>query len=282
MRSLIQPKKGRAIAGIDYSQQEFFAAALISNDRNMVTAYASGDVYFDYALRSGIAPSGATRDTHPKERQRAKGAVLGISYLMSKVGLAIDLTNKTGEYVSEDEAQEYIELFDEAYSTYAEWKEDTQEKYASDRFLKLPCGWYMLSENDNHRSFLNFPVQGVSASIMRRAVALAQDAGLDVIYTLHDALYIEYDSFDFDAVDTLKKCMIDAFRYYFDYSKDSELIRVDAETWSKDYSSRSGEKISTKEIDEMILEEVHIDSRSVDEYNRFNKYFKREEYLDIL
>ena len=43
LRSLIKPKEGKVLAYIDYSQQEFYIAAVLSNDPNMIEAYKSRD-----------------------------------------------------------------------------------------------------------------------------------------------------------------------------------------------------------------------------------------------
>jgi len=45
LRSLIKPDQGKVLAYVDYSQQEFFIAAVHSNDSEMKTAYESGDPY---------------------------------------------------------------------------------------------------------------------------------------------------------------------------------------------------------------------------------------------
>ena len=69
---------------------------------------------------------------------------------------------------------------------------------------------------------------------MRKAVALAQDAGLNIIFTLHDALYIMEKSEDIkDAMDLLSKCMKDAFVFYFHgaLKEYAALIRVDGKVW---------------------------------------------------
>ena len=49
VRSLIKPEPGRAIAYIDWSQQEFGIAAALSGDKAMQAAYESGDVYLTCA-----------------------------------------------------------------------------------------------------------------------------------------------------------------------------------------------------------------------------------------
>jgi len=45
LRSLIKTNEGKVLAYIDYAQQEFFIAAVLSNDPNMIEAYKSGDIH---------------------------------------------------------------------------------------------------------------------------------------------------------------------------------------------------------------------------------------------
>lgn len=281
MRALIVPPKGKAIASIDYASQEFLLSALVSEDQPMIDAYASGDVYVFSAKQWGIIPEEGTKKTHPIERQIVKGTVLGIGYSMSKIGLAIKLTQDTGEEVTEKEAQKYIDLFNKTYNDYYKWKDDMWEGYQADGHVKLPDGWYCWGENDNKRSLLNLPIQGIGACIMRKAVALAQDAGLTVTFTLHDAIYIMYDSFDFKAIDTLEWAMREAVRFYFPKDERAMLIRMDAETWSPDYKGHP-KTIATKTFEKVAVEEIHIDERAEKEYKNFSKYFKRNEGIDLL
>jgi hypothetical protein len=270
-RSLIQPNPGRAIASIDYSSQEFLLAALASNDKAMLDAYDSGDVYLAFAKRIRLVPPTATKATHKFERDLCKSTVLGLSYLMSKYGLAIKLTQDTGKYHSEEDAQKLIDLFDEAYPDYKNYRDEIISRYHDQGYLKLPSGWYMFGNNNNFRSIANMPIQGWGGDIMRKAVGFAQDAGLQVILTLHDALYIEYQSGDYGAIDTLAKAMDDAFRFYVPGNLKSRAnCRLEAETWSPDYVKSV---VKTPKGMPIAVEPLHIDERGVEEYKFFNKYF---------
>ena len=53
LRSLIKPDPGQAVAYIDYSSMEFMIAAVLSNCREMLDLYASGDPYLNFAKRTG-------------------------------------------------------------------------------------------------------------------------------------------------------------------------------------------------------------------------------------
>lgn len=236
-RSLVQAPKGRAIGDLDYSSEEFLLGALMSGDRKMIEAYKTGDVYLAFGKDIGYIPKDGTKKSHKMERDICKAVVLSISYLMSKIGLAARLTSETGREWTPDEAQELIDLFESNYDVYTQWRKDQLAQYENDGFLMLPDGWYLWGDNQNFRSVTNCPVQGLGAVIMRRAVALAQDKGLDVIFTLHDAIYIEYDFGDLAAIDTLKDCMEQAFIEQFDgeLRELAKLIRVDPQTWSIGY-----------------------------------------------
>ena len=59
LRGLIQAPPGRAVAYVDWSQQEFGIAAALSGDTNMLAAYSSGDPYLAFAKQAGAVSAGA-------------------------------------------------------------------------------------------------------------------------------------------------------------------------------------------------------------------------------
>lgn len=288
MRALCEPQPGKAICGVDYGSEEYLISALVSEDDEMFEAYDGGDVYLAFAIASGMAPKGATKHTHKKERQLAKAAVLGMSYLMTSIGLAVKLSADTGRPVSEDEAQELIDSFYEVYYDLGKWQQQIQKQYASENYLTLPCGWMLLGDNDNFRSVVNFSIQGLGGSIMRKAVEFCDEVGLNVIITLHDALYIEYDIGDEGAVDKLMDCMRRAFVHYFpDYQKSkAEKIKMDPFCWSPNYpapevffdpETKKKEKkfhtITTPAGLKVDVSDIYVDERAEAEYEQFSKYF---------
>lgn len=268
MRSFIEAEKGNALCSLDYSSQEFLISAIVSQDDEMIKAYESGDVYLAFAKTAGLVPSDATKKSHKKMRDVCKALVLGISYDMTAKGLAPRLTQVSGEEVTEKTAEHYIELFFDAYSDFADWKKETMGEYQDNNRLTLPDGWTMWGDNDNHRSVGNFPIQGAGAVIMRTAVKAAQKVGLKVVYTLHDALTIEYPSHQFQHIAALYTCMSRAFDAVMKtYGKISP-IRIEGETWSKDYDG--SEIIPTKDVKSL---RINIDERGKLDYERYSVYF---------
>jgi len=276
MRSLVEPRPGRAIAAIDYGSEEFLLSALISGDENMLKAYESGDVYLYFAKLAGAVPWDGTKKEYGEARNLFKATTLGISYQMGAEALARKLTQDTGRLVEKDEAKELISKFYEAFPDYEAWIEHNEMVYSNQDYLKLADGWYMWGDNDNRRSVGNMPIQGMGACILRKAVQLCQDAGLKVIIPLHDALYIEYESGDLSKLDKFHECMREAFSYYFEYDEDLAykahyLIRLDCDTWGPAYED--GE-LETPGGNIVKSQKIYIDSRSAKEYAQFSRYFK--------
>jgi DNA polymerase I-like protein with 3'-5' exonuclease and polymerase domains len=280
-RALVVPSEGRYIGAYDYGSEEFLISALWSMDENMIAAYESGDVYLYFAKLAEAVPWEGKREDHEDIRDKFKATTLGISYLMSKYGLAKKLTNDTGVETSEDEAQELIDKFDDAFYDFKNAREGEIEAYQDTGHTKLPCGWYMFGDNDNDRSVANCPIQGFGAAIMRKAVEFAQEAGLDVIFTLHDAVYIEGDiGNEKEDMDVLADCMDRAFKYYFRDTPvaDRANVRLDGYVWSPEFEVGG---ITTEGGNKLGVYNIYIDPRAKSEYKKFSKYFLNNVLEDV-
>jgi hypothetical protein len=269
MRCFILPEEGKAIIAMDYSSQEFLISALLSEDEDMISAYESGDPYTYFAKMDGAIPENGDKTTHPKERDLYKEVTLSISYLMGANPLSARLTKKLGKDYSYEDAQDLISKYNETYSIFHNWQNDIIEDYGSGgkyTSLKIPCGWRMWGDNKNPKSVGNFPMQGFGSSIMRKAVEYAQDAGLDVIMTLHDALYVEYASQCIDyTAETLNDCMHRAFKFYFSkHMQGRANCRVDVFAWSPDYKNYKHPKYATNNF--------YLDKKGLEGYNKFREY----------
>jgi hypothetical protein len=282
MRSLCVPPEGYAVGAIDYSSQEFLIGALLSGDDKMLDAYKSGDVYLAYGKEIKVIPKEGTKKTHGKERDAQKPVILGWQYWSTGHGLCIILNEQIGENrYDPDSAQLLLDKLDTVYSKFARFRNRTIDDYSSKKLVRLYDGFYMFGNNPNHRSVGNMPVQGMGAAIMRKAVQLAQDAGLNIIMTLHDALYIMFKKDDLGSMDLLKKCMHDAFVFYFPADKklDASCIRSDMKAWSLEYEPC---ETITKEGNKIQLQKVFIDERAKNQFNSFEKYFRQSNNLDLL
>ena len=72
LRGLIAPGPERALAYIDWCQQEFGIAASLSGDQAMMSAYRSGDPYLAFGKQAGRIPADGTKETHRVERELFK------------------------------------------------------------------------------------------------------------------------------------------------------------------------------------------------------------------
>lgn len=273
MRSFIQPPSGHVVCGIDYSSQEFLLGGLVSKDITMIKAYKSGDPYLFLAIQAGAAPLGATKKSHGKIREPFKSTELGVGYGMQSVSLADKLTQDTGVVHTVEEAESLIRQREEIYWKNTEWRSLNLAEYRENGHIKLPCGWYMWGDNINDRSVNNVVIQGFAASILRKAVALAQDRGVNVIYTLHDAIYIMSKKENAKKeIDILWDAMHEAFCFYFKdkAKKYAALIRLEGDVWGPELEE--GE-FTTLKNRKLKSQRIYIDERGRKEYEMFSRYF---------
>jgi len=274
-RGIVQPRPGKMIVGMDYASQEFLLQGLLSKDKAMLKAYKSGDVYLYFAKLAGAVPWDGTKEKYSKERNLFKAVTLAMGYGMGAKSLAVNLSQRLGKEVSEEEGQEYKELFMQAYPNYANFSKDLKYiTYPEDEMLRLSDGWTMFGDNINSLSVGNFPLQGCGAEIARRAIALCQDAGIDVLFPLHDALYCEVEINDWGSVDTIHDKMIEACGYPFKEPLSTiatQLMRLDPVAWGSELEE--GE-VKTPKGRSVETKNIYIDPRGKSEYEKFKKYFQ--------
>lgn len=278
MRALVEPAEGYYLAGIDYGQQEFFLAGLLSGDKYMIEAYLSGDPYLYMGKQAGLIPQHGTKKSHERERDLMKSTTLGILFGMTKIGLAAKLTADSGQEFNESDAQDFIDRFEQVYPRYIEWREEVRETYEAGFSINTIDGWRLWTDNSNPRSVLNVPVQGAGSSIMRKAVDLAVERGCKVIFTLHDAIYIEAKVGQEKHIAILRDAMRDAFTYYFsgtEYEETAGKIKLDPKAWGRCFPEKGEIKVGDLVVP---VSSLYIDNRSLADYNRFSKYFSEPDY----
>lgn len=185
-RGLICPTEGRAIAYIDWSQQEFGIAAKLSNDENMMAAYKSGDPYMAFAIQAGAAPEGATKKTHGNIRKLYKECILAVQYSMGEQSLAEKINSSISE------ARALLELHKKTYKTFWKWSDSTLDFAKINKYFTTVYGWKIQIKADaNPRSVRNFPMQATGAEILRAALIMLDKEGIQVCAPIHDAILIE-------------------------------------------------------------------------------------------
>jgi hypothetical protein len=186
LRSLIQPRPGRAVAYVDWSAQELGIAAALSGDPAMQEAYQSGDPYIWLARRVGAVPLAATKKTHAQEREQFKVVSLGVLYGLSVEGLARKLN------VPPCRGRELLRMHQETFRTFWHWSDRVEMEGMLAGRLQTVFGWTVhVGPDANPRSLRNFPMQANGAEMMRLACCLATERGITVCCPVHDALLIE-------------------------------------------------------------------------------------------
>jgi hypothetical protein len=164
LRSLIRPGPGRALAYVDWSQQELGIAAALSQDPRMMDAYRSGDFYLTFAMMAGAVPVDATKATHGRERDQFKTVALGVLYGMSADGLA----RRLGEPPCR--GRELLDLHRRTFRRFWSWSDGVESTAMLSSKLRTVFGWTLhVGPDANPRSLRNFPMQGNGAEMMRLA-----------------------------------------------------------------------------------------------------------------
>ena len=195
LRSLIQPEPGRAVAYVDWSQQEFGIAAALSGDSAMMQAYTSGDPYLTFAKQARAVPSDATKKSHPREREQFKVCALAVQYGMGAESLARSLGQPPAM------ARELLRLHRETYPTFWRWSESAVNHAMLRGWLHTVFGWRVhVGSRANPRSLANFPMQANGAEMLRLACCLATERDIVVCAPVHDALLAEGPADEIESV----------------------------------------------------------------------------------
>jgi hypothetical protein len=186
LRGMIKPGPGMAIAYIDWSSQEVAIAAALSGDPFLMDSVASGDPYLSFAVRAGLAPTGATKITHRVVRDICKACVLGTNYGMGAKTLAF----RTGTSVIE--AESLLRLLARTYPVFTAWQDKSVDVAQLRGHMTTVFGWRLnVSNNARPTALRNFPMQAHGAEMLRIACCLATERGVSVCAPVHDALLID-------------------------------------------------------------------------------------------
>ena len=154
-------------AYIDWCQQEFGIAAILSGDEAMIAAYLSGDPYLEFAKQAGAAPPDATKATHGAVRELFKACVLGVQYGMGPLSLA----RRIGQppIVGRD----LMRAHHETYRKYWAWSDAAVDTAMLGKPLQTVFGWPIHVVGDaNPRSMTKSPNAGQRGRIVAPCVLL--------------------------------------------------------------------------------------------------------------
>jgi len=206
-QAFIAPE-GYKLLAADYSQVELRIMAHLSQDENLLKAFADGvDVHRATAAEVfGVALG----EVEPDQRRAAKAINFGLIYGMSAFGLAKQLN--IGRY----EAQDYIDTYFARYPGVQAYMESTREQAREKGYVETVFGRRLYLPEINarngqrrqyaERTAINAPMQGTAADIIKRAMITVDKAlsasKLDarVVMQVHDELVVEVLEKDVEAL----------------------------------------------------------------------------------
>jgi hypothetical protein len=192
-RGFVEAPIGRALAQLDFKAQEVYVAAKLSEDRQLLSDL-EGDPYLSFAIRSGFAEPGATKESHGPLRDMFKIAMLSTIYGAGERTLASNLG------IDVATAREIRRQFRRQYRVLWEWLEDVVATAYASLWLETAHGWPLIvGPKLDSFTLRNHLIQATGGDILRASCLYAQDEGLCTIATLHDSILAEADERDIDA-----------------------------------------------------------------------------------
>jgi DNA polymerase-1 len=200
-------RPGHLMFAADYSQIELRIAAHLSEDPNMMAAFAAGhDIHTATASRVFKVP---LEEVTPDQRRLAKVANFGSIYGQGQYGLSQQMG------ISGDEAREFLKEYWETYSSLKDWLDALRAQAretgvvvsATGRRRAIPD---LRSPNFQlrqaaERMAINFPIQSLAADVIKiamvrldREMAESRLAGR-MLLQVHDELVFEVPQEEADA-----------------------------------------------------------------------------------
>jgi DNA polymerase-1 len=200
---LMAPPPGWAYVGLDWKAQEPGIAAGLSGDPALVADYQSGDLHMRFAVRAGLAPEGATKQSHGPLRDTIKPLSLGVFYGITKYGAA----RQTGKSLLW--AAEMLARHPHAYPVFTQWQQNVVTQALFEERIVSVLGWPMaVHAGTRKRTLLNFMQQASGADMLRLAAIAAYEAGIHLIAPVHDCFWIAAPIAELDDVITTMSALM--------------------------------------------------------------------------
>ena len=248
-RVMMNPRRpGDKLVSIDFTAQENALAGAWSNDKQFKYCYSQKDFYIAAGQRFGRIPEGATKKSHPFQREECKITCLSKNYGQGVSALALRLN------IPQEEAQKLSDLYNETFAKYyskrreltnlvskdtghycfmfflpdgmpyIQWTSDngfkTEEAARGDEADKMTQAWGIDRANLHTKrltSLLNIPIQGTGSSILREIIQKLNKENFDIVCTIHDEAVLNIpaeDNFE-ERVARVKEIFSEAFHEFY-------------------------------------------------------------------
>ncbi len=199
---------GHVIVSADYSQIELRIMAHISQDENLLKAFADGlDVHKATAAEVFGVP---VELVSSEQRRYAKVINFGLIYGMSAFGLASNLG------IERSAANAYIDRYFQRFAGVKRYMDDTRAQAKAQGYVETVFGrrlWLPEINSPNgpsragaERAAINAPMQGTAADLIKLAMVAVHDTlaqqgrGSRIIMQVHDELVLEVPEAELDWV----------------------------------------------------------------------------------
>jgi DNA polymerase-1 len=205
--------EGKKLVIADYSQIELRILADFSNDENFINAFVSGADFHRITASQvfNVAPEEVTAD----QRSFAKRLNFGVVYGIGSQRFAM----LTG--LSQTEAENIMRRYFATYRGLDNWLRDAARRVVTERISRTASGRmyrHRFDETDRQsisgaqRNAKNFPIQGTSADILKRALHLLHreigGTSARLVNIVHDEIILESDAVEAESTaEKLEKAM---------------------------------------------------------------------------
>ena len=179
IRKAFVAEKGCKLVSLDYSQIELRVVAHLSQDKNMLEVFNSGqDIHTTTAM--GIFNVQA-KDVTKDMRRHAKTVNFGILYGLSAFGLSYRIAE-----IAHGDAKEYIDKYFETYPEVRKYLETVKKEVRENGFVTNELGRVrkfpeikssqFFIRQAAERAAINFPIQSLAADVIKVAMVGIQSA----------------------------------------------------------------------------------------------------------
>lgn len=228
VKGCIRARPGWKIVAMDLTTAEAYLAAVLSQDRELMNAFKSGqNLHSTIAHKVFNLPCEISEvsDLYPMERQAAKAITFGIMYGASAGKISQEVSKSTGQPFTKTEAQEFIDEYFKSFKGLKKWIDKNRDEIKRNGFVYSFFGRKRRLHNVNSdnsgevghtvRSGLNFLVQSPASDVnLLGAIELNQiikkrQMKSKIFALVHDSILAEVPE---NEVDTYKELITECIQ----------------------------------------------------------------------
>lgn len=183
---------GRKLLTADYSQIELRVAAQIARDRRMIEAFRRGNDL--HLLTASLLQNKPMGEVTKAERQAAKAVNFGLIFGMGAAGLQRSALQSYGVELTMEQASLFRDRFFQAYTGIRHWHDSVKAAPPTEG-RTLTGRKFLYAADSPLPVYLNSPVQGTAADIMKKALGLIinriDTSETMIVAVIHDEILLE-------------------------------------------------------------------------------------------